>query len=100
MLDGTFQRVIKTDAARAGFDQRVTRHALWRSFATYLLESGSVIRSVQDLLGYAKVETTRINLHCMSKSGLGAPSPLDGCSTGRATKDRGRRTEGGRGSSK
>jgi integron integrase len=78
VLDGTFQRVIKTAAARAGIDKRVTPHVLRHSFATHLLESGADIRTVQDLLGHAKVETTQIYLHCMSKPGLGAPSPLDG----------------------
>jgi len=78
VLDGTFQRVIKTAAARAGIDKRVTPHVLRHSFATHLLESGADIRTVQDLLGHTKVETTQIYLHCMSKPGLGAPSPLDG----------------------
>ncbi len=38
----------------------------------------ATIRTVQDLLGYAKLETMQIYLHCLSKPGLGVPSPLDG----------------------
>jgi integron integrase len=77
VLDGTFQRVIKTAAQRAGIDKRVTPHVLRHSFATHLLEAGADIRTVQELLGHAKVETTQIYTHVMNNPGLGVPSPLD-----------------------
>jgi integron integrase len=78
VLDGTFQRVIKTAAQNAGIDKRVTPHVLRHSFATHMLESGVDIRTLQDLLGHANVETTQIYTHVMSCPGVGAPSPLDG----------------------
>ena len=47
------------------------------SFATAILQSGTDIRTVQDLMGHASVETTMICLHVLKRPGAGGPSPLD-----------------------
>ena len=78
VLDGTFQNAIRLGAQAAGIAKRVTPHVLRHSFATHLLESGTDIRTVQDLLGHDSVETTQIYTHVMVKPGLGVRSPLDG----------------------
>jgi integron integrase len=75
--DAGVQRAIKLAAQRAGITRRVSPHVLRHSFATHLLESGTDIRTVQDLLGHADVATTQIYTHVMQKPGLGVKSPLD-----------------------
>lgn len=78
LLPRPYQAAIKSAAQAAGFNKRVTSHSLRHSFATHLLESGTDIRTVQDLLGHAQVETTMVYLHVMKKPGAGSLSPLDG----------------------
>lgn len=75
--DNLFQRALKQAATKAALTKRVTPHTLRHSFGTHLLEGGTDIRTVQELMGHSDVRTTQIYLHVMKKPGLGVRSPLD-----------------------
>ncbi len=71
------QKIVSDSARKAGIKKKVTPHTLRHSFATHLLEKGTDIRYIKELLGHANISTTLIYTKVSNKDISRIRSPLD-----------------------
>ena len=70
-------KILKEAARKAGIKHRVHLHMLRHTFATHLLEQGTDLRTIQELMGHTDIKTTAIYLHVSNAYKAKIPNPLD-----------------------
>jgi site-specific recombinase XerD len=78
MNDRSIQHAIRNAMITAGFEKyKFSAHSIRHSFATHLLDNGTDIHTIKELLGHSKIETTMIYLHLTKQKREKLVSPLD-----------------------
>lgn len=72
-----YSKQLRRALLASGISKRVTAHTFRHAFATQLLQTGSDIRTVQDILGHKDIRTTEIYTHIIGDRRAGTVSPFD-----------------------
>ena len=75
--DRSVQSIVKHAARKAGLTRKVSPHTLRHCFATHLLDNGTDVRFIQEMLGHKDIKTTMIYTHVTNRSLSSIQSPLD-----------------------
>ena len=70
-------QILKKLCRKAGISKCVSMHTLRHSFATHLLEAGTNLRVIQQLLGHSSIQTTCLYTHISIEELREAPSPME-----------------------
>ena len=77
MTEKVVWEAVRAAKERAGITKHVSPHTLRHSFATHMLEAGADLRTIQVLLGHAKLEDTSVYLHLSRRHLQAVASPLE-----------------------
>lgn len=77
LSERSVQKIFENACKRAGIMKNVSVHSLRHSFATHLLEAGTDLRFIQELLGHSSSKTTEIYTHVSAKNIVKIQSPAD-----------------------
>jgi integrase/recombinase XerD len=86
LTERTVERIFEKACSLAKINKKATVHTLRHSFATHLLEGGTDLRFIQELLGHSSSKTTEIYTHVTQKNISNIQSPLDKLSASRNFK--------------
>jgi len=70
-------KAIRSAAQLSKVNKRVSAHTFRHSFATHLLERGTDLRAIQELLGHSDIRTTEIYTHVANNAAARIHSPLE-----------------------
>ena len=73
----SIQNILKISIRKVGIKKKISVHSLRHSFATHLLENGTDLRYIQELLEHSSSKTTEIYTHITTKGFDQIKNPLD-----------------------